>query len=59
MRDNNRIDGLKYLIEANKLEPNDLDTLLKLADIYLRDQKSYHNVHQLIRKALALEQGIP
>ena len=44
MRNNDQVNGLKHLTDANRLDPKDIDTMLKLGEIYTRDDSKFGSV---------------
>ena len=55
--DRNR--GLASLLDAHKLNNKDIEIILKLADIYSKDETKLAEAESFIRKALALNPDLP
>jgi cytochrome c-type biogenesis protein CcmH/NrfG len=47
-----REDGIASLQEALRIEPSDVGTLVKLGEIYARDEKKIKDAELMLEKAL-------
>jgi|TARA_B110000285_G_scaffold233319_1_gene306726 tetratricopeptide (TPR) repeat protein len=59
IRNNQRKEGLKSLLVAHEIEPEDIETLLKISEIYLRDDQRLDEAERYIKMALELDNDIP
>lgn len=59
IRNNQRKEGLKALLAAHDLEPDDIETLLKISEIFLRDDQRLDEAEKFIKLALELDNDIP
>lgn len=59
IRNNQRKEGLKALLAAHQLDPDDIETLLKISEIYLRDDSRLDEAERFIKLALELDNDIP
>lgn len=59
IRNNMREEGIEALIKAHELNPEDIDTMLKLSEIYLRDDKKLDEAETIIKKVLVVDSLLP
>jgi tetratricopeptide (TPR) repeat protein len=59
IRNDNKNDGLKFLNVALSINPNDGDVLLKLGEIYLRDDDTVVQAKDMIRNVLRINPESP
>lgn len=54
-----RQEGIESLMEAHRIEPDDVDTLVKLGEIFSRDDGKMNQAIKMVEKALAIDPEIP
>lgn len=58
IRNNSKDEGLKCLLKAHELDPTEIDTLLKLSEIYLRDNNTVR-AEKYIKIVLEMDPNLP
>ena len=58
-RNNMREEGIEALKAAHYLDPEDVDTHLKLGEIYLRDDSALDEAEEILKKAIEIRYVLP
>lgn len=59
IRNNQKDEGIRHLCTAHQLEPNDIETMLKLCEIYLKEDKMMKDAEQMSAKVIQLQDDLP
>ena len=59
MKFGQRKEGVKALLRANKIEPDNVNCLVKLAEIYSRDDKKMDQAERHLLRALSIDDHLP
>ena len=59
IRNNQKEEGMRHLQTAHQIEPNDIDTMLKLCEIYLKEDKMMKEAEQMSAKVIQLQDDLP
>jgi cytochrome c-type biogenesis protein CcmH/NrfG len=58
VRNNQKDEGVKHLVEAHRLDPEDIDTMMKLGEIYARDESKIDQAQAILEQALEQEYNL-
>lgn len=59
IKSNLREEGIEALIKAHNIEPNDVNCLVKLGEIYSRDDQMLLQAEQYLQRALEIDDQLP
>ena len=59
IRNNQRKEGIEALVTAHLLDPEEIDTMLKLSEIYLRDDHTVNEAEKYANMALNRDPSLP
>lgn len=59
IRNNMRQEGIESLKRAHEVNPKDVETMLKLSEIYLRDENKLAEAEHMIKSVLSIDNSLP
>jgi len=59
IKNNQKREGIESLVRANQLDPNDVNCLVKLGEIFSREESKQDQAIKFLKKALSLNDVLP